>query len=101
MDKGTDEDLTSEPPDPDKTSPKKAGLKQSLPFFMIEGQIKKLHFVDCGRRARNAEVEAGDGPRSGMRSKEIQLDHIILATWMPDQVRHDKGEDQRTLGSDF
>jgi hypothetical protein len=35
LDKGTDEDLISGPPDPNKTSPKKAGLKQSLPFFWI------------------------------------------------------------------
>jgi hypothetical protein len=51
LDKGTDEYLISKPPNPNKTSPKKAGLKQSLPFFIVAGLINKLHFGDCGRRS--------------------------------------------------
>jgi len=39
LDKGTDEDLFSKPSDPNKISPKKAGLKQSLPFLWMINKI--------------------------------------------------------------
>jgi hypothetical protein len=40
LDKGTDENLIFDPPDPNKTFPKKGRAETVPAFFLVAGQIK-------------------------------------------------------------